>query len=81
MPRALPQQERCPAPAGWPERWGTAPLRSAKERAGIAWAKARDAAANLKDNVTNRVQSVAEDVMGDSVFVKPADSQPPIGRA
>jgi ElaB/YqjD/DUF883 family membrane-anchored ribosome-binding protein len=46
-----------------------------------AWAKARDAAANLKDNVTNRVQSVAEDVMGDSVFVKPADSQPPIGRA
>jgi ElaB/YqjD/DUF883 family membrane-anchored ribosome-binding protein len=46
-----------------------------------AWAKARDVAANLKDNVTTRVQAVAEDVVGESLFGNPAASQPPIGRA
>jgi ElaB/YqjD/DUF883 family membrane-anchored ribosome-binding protein len=46
-----------------------------------AWAKARDVAANLKDNVTNRVQAVAEDVVGESLFGNPAASQPPMGRA
>jgi ElaB/YqjD/DUF883 family membrane-anchored ribosome-binding protein/uncharacterized protein YjbJ (UPF0337 family) len=46
-----------------------------------AWAKARDAAANLKDNVTNRVQAVAEDVVGESLFGNPAASQPPMGHA
>ena len=46
-----------------------------------AWAKARDAAASLKDNVSNRVQTVAEDVVGESLFGKPAVSQPPMGPA
>ena len=46
-----------------------------------AWAKARDVAANLKDNVTNRVQTVAEDVVGESLFGNPAASQPPMGQA
>ena len=44
-----------------------------------AWAKARDVAANLKDNVTNRVQAVAEDVVGESLFGKPASQ--PVGQA
>ncbi len=46
-----------------------------------AWAKARDVAANLKDNVTNRVQAVAEDVVGESLFGNPAASPPPMGNA
>ena len=46
-----------------------------------AWAKARTVAANLKDNVTNRVQAVAEDVVGESLFGNPAASQPPMGQA
>jgi ElaB/YqjD/DUF883 family membrane-anchored ribosome-binding protein len=46
-----------------------------------AWAKARDVAANLKDNVTNRVQAVAEDVVGESLFGKPGATSPPMGHA
>ena len=46
-----------------------------------ALAKARDVAANLKDNVTDRVAAVAENVVGESLFGNPAASQPPMGQA
>jgi ElaB/YqjD/DUF883 family membrane-anchored ribosome-binding protein len=54
--------------------------RAMGERRDQAWAKARNIAADLKTNVANRVQAVAEDVVGESVFGKPAE-RPPMGHA
>jgi len=41
-----------------------------------AWAKARDVANNLKENVTNKVATMAENVVGESI--KSAATEPPM---